>query len=295
MHDGNHQPAFRLVLANEKFLILCLIQEIRKEMSVQKISLKNVTLMGIDCVDFSRLQKVADISMRGIDFADVRLLSSIKSNDSRWVEIAPIRSIEAYSEFCIRNLADHVDTDYVLLIQYDGFVLNPHSWSDDFLKYDYIGAPFHINGEFWFKKYLVPRELEGRNFVGNGGFSLRSRKFLQTSARLAAQGKFSKFHPEDLVLCVFDQHLLLNEGIRFAPYVLAKKFSVEGRTHVYKSQFGFHNFKCTDISDWISKNPQYEIRQEPISKHKHKRRGLIPLLKKLKRMILRNPGNDSDK
>lgn len=258
-------------------------------MSVQKISLKNVTLMGIDCVDFSRLQKVADISMHGIDFADVKLLSSIKSNDSRWVEIDPIRSIEAYSEFCIRNLADHVDTDYVLLIQYDGFVLNPHSWSDEFLNYDYVGAPIHIKGEYWFKKFSIPCELEGSHLVGNGGFCLRSRRFVQTSAKLAAEGKFSKFHPEDLVLCILDQHLLLNEGMRFAPYELAKKFSIEGRSHVYESQFGFHNLKRTNISDWISKNPQYGIKQVPIQKPKHKQHGLFHFIKKLKRMMLRKP------
>jgi hypothetical protein len=253
---------------------------------VEKISLQNVTLMGIDCVDFSRLQKAADISMKGIDFADVKLLSSIKNKDARWVEINHIGSIEAFSEFCIKELTNYVDTDYVLLIQHDGFVLNPYSWSDEFLNYDYVGAPLFIKGEYWFRDYLIPRELEGFHVVGNGGFNLRSKRFVQASARLAAQGKFSKYHPEDLVLCVFHQPLMLNEGMRFAPYEVAKNFSIEGLNEVYQFQFGFHNLMYTDISDWIARNPQYGIRQIPRKKPKRKRHWLMRVLRKLKRLIL---------
>jgi hypothetical protein len=256
---------------------------------VQKLSLNNVTLMGIDCVDFSRLQKVADISMQGIDFGEVKLLSSIKNGDSRWVEIDPICSIEAFSEFCIKKLTDHIDTDYVLLIQHDGFVLNPQSWSDEFLNYDYVGAPFHIKGEFWFRKYLIPREYEGAHMVGNGGFSLRSKSFVQTTARLAEQGKFPTYHPEDLILCIFDRHLLLNEGLKFAPCELAKTFSIEGLDHVYQSQFGFHNLKYTNISDWIDKNPQHGIKRVPIEKSGRKRHGMLRFMGKLKRILLRKP------
>ena len=31
-------------------------------------------------------------------------------------------------------------TPHVLLIQWDGFVVNPSAWSDEFLDFDYVGA-----------------------------------------------------------------------------------------------------------------------------------------------------------
>ena len=61
--------------------------------------------------------------------------------------------LEGYSEFVIRELHKYVDTSHCLLVQWDGYVLNPKSWLPQFLDYDYIGAPW--NG----------------NVVGNGGFS----------------------------------------------------------------------------------------------------------------------------
>jgi len=228
---------------------------------MKKINLEQVTLMGIDCVNIERLQKAMDISQEAIEFGAVKLLSSIKTDDPRLVEIDHIGSIEAFSEFCIKELTRYVDTEFVLLVQHDGFILNPHSWSNTFLRYDYIGAPWYINDEFWFKMFNIPRELTGKHIVGNGGFCLRSKKFLDVSAKLANEGKFKTYHPEDLVMCVYDKELMDAEGVTFAPYDIAKVFSIEGHDEVYDAQFGFHGLKWTDISQWISKNPQYGIEQ----------------------------------
>lgn len=229
---------------------------------MEKIKLSNVTLLGIDCVDIKRLQKAMDISQENIEFAEVKLLSSIQSDDPRWVKIEPINTIEDFSKFCIKDLIKYVDTDYVLLVQHDGFILNPHSWSNDFLDYDYIGAPWYIKENFWFEDFDIPRELEGKHIVGNGGFCLRSKKFLKISSKLANQGKFSKYHPEDLVMCVYDKYLLDKENIKFAPYEIARQFAIEGTDEVYSKQFGFHGFKWTDISNWIEKNPHHQIKNQ---------------------------------
>lgn len=231
---------------------------------MKKIYLNNVTLLGIDCVNIERLQKAIDISQKDIEFADVKLLSSIGNNDPRWVEIDHIGSIEAFSEFCIKDLTNYVDTDYVLLVQHDGFILNPQSWSDTFLDYDYVGAPWFIEDEFWFEEFKIPRILKGQHIIGNGGFNLRSKKFLEISSQLANQNKFSKYHPEDLVLCVFDKKLLDEKGIKFAPYEVAKNFSIEGQDEAYESQFGFHGLRWTDISKWVKQHPEYGIKQEPL-------------------------------
>ena len=226
-----------------------------------KIYLPNVTLLGIDCVDVERLIKALDISSEQIQFADVKLLTSLPTNDKRRVEIPHIGSTEEYSEFCIRRLADYIDTDFVLIVQYDGFVLNPTSWTDEFLNYDYIGAPWFVHDEFWFTKFNFPRNLFDTIVVGNGGFCLRSKKFLEVSSKLADEGAFDKYHPEDVVVCVWDKDKMENAGIKFAPVDIAEKFSIEGSDHVYSNQFGFHGFRWTDISLWIEKNPKWGISQ----------------------------------
>lgn len=234
-----------------------------------KRKLSNVTLIGIDCVNVERLMLAMDICEKEIEFGAVKLLTSLPTNDPRKVEISPIKSIEAYSDFCVRELENYVDTDFVLIVQYDGFILNPQSWNDEFLKYDYIGAPWLV-ADWSVRDFDFPESLLGHWVVGNGGFCLRSKKFVQTCARLAREGKILKTHPEDVVLCVWNRDLFEKEEIRFAPVELAKQFSIEGeeRDGEYKDQFGFHGFSWTDIDMWIEAHPEYPL----IAKQYHKAR-----------------------
>ncbi|MEN9338616.1 MAG: hypothetical protein RI945_341 [Candidatus Parcubacteria bacterium] len=225
---------------------------------MDKIKLPNVTLLGIDCVGIERLIQAMDISQEGIDFGSVKLLTSLNTDDARKVEIPHIASVEEYSRFCIEDLYKYVDTDYVLIIQYDGFVLNPESWTNEFLKYDYIGAPWLV-ADWSITNYNFPENLLGTIVVGNGGFSLRSKKILYTSARLSKERRIPKLHPEDVAMCVWYRNEFENEGIKFAPTEIAKIFSIEGDDGIYKDQFGFHGFRRTDISEWIKKHLEHVL------------------------------------
>lgn len=51
-----------------------------------------------------------------------------------------ISTIDAYSHFVIKQLHSFITTSHCMIIQWDGFVIHPESWSDAFLDYDYIGA-----------------------------------------------------------------------------------------------------------------------------------------------------------
>ena len=160
------------------------------------------------------------------------------SPDIELVEIPPITSIQEYSKFIIKELVNYVDTTHVLCTQWDAFILNCQAWTSEWLEYDYIGAPW------WFH--------DSKN-VGNGGFSLRSKKFLQAACKLPLKG----FHPEDVILCRTYKHLLSSCGIQFASEDSAVKFSLEGNVqHGFKwnGQFGFHDFSMTDISAWEGYN-----------------------------------------
>lgn len=201
------------------------------------LNLDNVTLLGIDCVDIERLIFVSEISQIGINFKEVKLLTHLESNHKNIVKIEKIDTIESYSRFMIKELYKYVDTDYVLIIQHDGFVLNPKAWRDSFLEFDYIGAP----------------SLWG---MGNGGFSLRSKKLLDI---LGSDTEIKHYHPEDRVICETYKSYLESKGIKFATSEIAHIFSVEN--DFWKHQFGFHNADISsyDIEQYTSstKNQTY--------------------------------------
>ena len=49
-----------------------------------------------------------------------------------------ITSLKTYSKFCLTELPSLITTDFVLIIQLDGYILNMDAWKDTFLDYDYI-------------------------------------------------------------------------------------------------------------------------------------------------------------
>jgi hypothetical protein len=230
--------------------------EIIKHKQKSLYNLCNVTLLGIDCVNVERLAEAMNVSQKDIEFGAVKLLTSLPADDKRKIEIPHIGSIEEFSRFCIEDLYKYVDTDYVLLVQYDGFVLNAESWTDEFLKYDYIGAPWLV-ANWSIRDFNFPPETLGTFIVGNGGFCLRSKKFLETSARLSKQGKIPKINPEDVAMCVWYRDEFEKESIKFAPPELASLFSVEGPDNKYKKQFGFHGFSWSGIQVWIDEHQKY--------------------------------------
>jgi hypothetical protein len=139
-----------------------------------------------------------------------------------------------YSPWILRNLTNYIQTDYALTIQYDGFIIDPSLWSRDFLDCDYIGALWPNIGQV--------------NRIGNGGFSLRSKKFLDLSAQI--EYKEGKHKGEDWVACVENNSYMLENGVNFADKILARQFSVEhivddcfydkNKLETYNS-FGFHD------------------------------------------------------
>lgn len=202
-----------------------------------EIELPDVTLIGVDCKDISRLVKAAEYSIRDIRFAEVKLLSSIPSKNKMVRPIGTIRSTQEYSTFIIKELHKHFNTSHALIIQYDGFVLDFKAWNNDWLKFDYIGATW------WYK--------DGMN-MGNGGFSLRSKKLMEM---IANNPEIKELHPEDDAICRRYRAYLESKGIVFAPEEVANRFAIEAYNvpaphNKYSGQFGFHggnvDFKGTD-------------------------------------------------
>ena len=149
-------------------------------------------------------------------------------NNITWKKISPMSLVD-YNKFMIKNLHQYIDTDFCLIIQGDGFVIHPENWTDEFLKYDYIGAPWRNLAHYSFIR------------VGNGGFCLRSKKFLNACKYIQPSG-----FNEDHELCISYRNYFLNSGIKFAPVELAVKFSKEFDIEIpitYEQCFGFHGNK----------------------------------------------------
>jgi hypothetical protein len=135
--------------------------------------------------------------------------------------------ISDYSRFCLYNLTDWVNSEFCLIFQDDGFILNPNLWNDSFYEYDYIGSPWPL--------YMGWPE-EGKQ-VGNGGFSLRSFR-LQTI--IATDKNIEITSPEDEIIGRLYRHYLENGyGFNFADEETADKFAYELRPPIYDT-FGFH-------------------------------------------------------
>ncbi|RAR66020.1 hypothetical protein C7401_103327 [Paraburkholderia unamae] len=189
------------------------------------VDLRNVTLCAVDTINAGLAARALDISMAQCAFGDAILFTDASvPTQARIVSIDRLRSREAYSTFLLKQLAQHIATPWVLVVQWDGYVLDGARWSDRFLDYDYIGA-------HW------PHRNDGMS-VGNGGFSLRSLRLL----RALADDRFAipESPVEDDLICRTWRPMLEAEyGIRFAPVDVAKRFSYEGDPPG-RPTFGFH-------------------------------------------------------
>ena len=190
------------------------------------LNLSNVTLLCVETREPELANWAINRCLSGIQFGKVVLITNlgrvnIKRVDIDYVQAPPIKTTKDYSEFLLTGLEQYVEGTHVLVIQWDSFVIHPQLWSNEYLQYDYIGPvwPHH-------------RETP----VGNGGFSLRSKKLLQ----VIQQPGFIKKHPEDYCICADNRGFLEKYDIKIAPVKLAEQFAVE-RT-LWHEAFGFHGF-----------------------------------------------------
>ena len=191
---------------------------------MDRLKLHNVTLLSIDDVDTNASIELFLSLFSRIEFGDAMLFSS-KASISQTRNLPflrksdPINNIFDYNKFLIKESYKSVNTTHVLVVQRDGYPVNTHGWKDQFLLYDYIGAPW-------------PDGL-----VGNGGFSLRSKRLFNEVDNF----EDLRFDiPEDTLICHphYLGEKLRSSGIKFAPHDLAMKFSAENR--IWTGEFGFH-------------------------------------------------------
>lgn len=199
----------------------------------EKITLDNVTLFAAYGNKFEETQKAINKSCKHIDFAKI-----VNIYDPR------INSILKYSQFILEEMPYAIDTEFVLIIQWDGFVINHKAWDTNFLKYDYIGAPWPPWG----------------NLCGNGGFSLRSKKFLKLQKEIVNRMDYEALRrmplikdtlAEDFILTYIYREFFESNGCVISPYEVGSKFSVEVEEYDKNNlPFGFHGQHHPELIDY---------------------------------------------
>jgi Protein of unknown function (DUF5672) len=190
-----------------------------------RLELPSVTLCAVASVNLSATITAMVKCLENIKFYDAILFTDIAIDnahpDINIIQIDHIGSINQYSKFLIEKLHNYIKSNHCLIVQWDGFIVNFDQWDDEYIQYDYIGAPW-------------PQFTDGRD-VGNGGFSLRSRRLMEFCSKLP----ITDTKAEDVMICRENRTLLESQGMRFAPRTIAERFAYE-RGRPACATFGFH-------------------------------------------------------
>lgn len=128
-------------------------------------------------------------------------------------------------------------TSHVLLMEWDAGLRNIECWSDEFLQYDYIGAPWVFSLGLRYRKHTV----------GNGGFLLMSKKLVD---HIYEQRGAHKMHT-DMEVAQSNRIRLENEiGAKWASEEVAIRFSYEHYGHAGHRIRALPSFGYHDIFNW---------------------------------------------
>lgn len=162
----------------------------------------------------TRIAKFGDVIF--FSYRDPRILPACG-----WkVVMIPKLDLQGWNLFVNREVPKYITTPFCLSVHEDGFIVDPSMWTDDFLRYDYIGAPWPDG------------------VVGNQGFCIESKKLLEVKRRLPHLRNDADI-PSDVFVCRKHRSRLERAGVTFAPTALAERFSTE----MYgddRPSFGFH-------------------------------------------------------
>lgn len=216
--------------------------------------MKNITIIAASDIKLNQTINSLLISSKCLNPSECILFSSKKLNKDlsskgiKYQNIPPIKSMKDYSDFIIFELHKYIKTSHVLIVQWDGFIINPKKWEEFFLDYDYIGAPLIPRNN----SNSYARDSNGDFYIiGNGGFSLRSKRLLEAPFRYnLTDDKRHTNHHEDGFFSVFHRKFLESKKFKWAPYQIAKLFSIESPlsfSELIELPFGFHGKKLLPI------------------------------------------------
>lgn len=175
-------------------------------------------------------ERVLQQCCSGIKFGSVVQICTQSPKDSQFPYVLVPESNWHEGQRFQSYLIDHFfDTEFVLHVETDGYPVNFEKWDNKFLEYDYLGAPW-------------PTQYTQNNRVGNGGCSLRSKRF----TRLCSDYRNEYVHgmSSDIWFCQY-MYSDFKKKIRYGDLETAIRFSFELPVPefpewTWKDSFGFH-------------------------------------------------------
>lgn len=219
------------------------------------IELAQITLVAMASVDIYETIKALKYSSKKIKFGKVILISNKKPwylpRNIDYAYTPKTKDMYEWSYKILYKLHEYIDTNYIILIHSDGFIVNPDKWRDEYLNYDYIGSPWPIPEDGFSYK-----DAKGRfSRVGNS-VSIRSKKILELPTKLDLPWEpIDGYWHEDGFLCCNNKVLLEEYGVKYAPLDVAKYFAHESMIAEIEgiTPFAFHRYLGTN-----SKYPKFK-------------------------------------
>lgn len=139
-----------------------------------------------------------------------------------------LNTISDLNIFCIKDLYRYIDTPHFLIVQPDGFIIHPELWNDEWLNYDYIGAPWEDP---------VMRDKKGNPGIGNGGFCLRSKTLAEFVSKKYMIVPLPLVYNED---GYYSNKLNNESNLKYPTVEMALSFSQEEIVNEKIVPFGIH-------------------------------------------------------
>ena len=179
------------------------------------MTVNDVTLVTIETMYHGLAKRAMEETLSRVPFKNVLVFSDQDFlPGSKHVQIEH-GNMFSYCNLLLKGMLEHVETSHVIFQQWDAMVHDGSKWRDYFLQNDYIGATW-------------PWRPHGQN-VGNGGFSLRSRRLLEALQAPHLQMNIFGEHgvQEDNYIGIVWRPELEAQGIEYAPAPVADQFSQE--------------------------------------------------------------------
>lgn len=224
------------------------------------LELEEVTLFNLDAVNPGRSLQAMLYTLKFVRFGEVVLATDpcFASNlqlDRYGIRLLPVHQSHEkiqgpsrmyFKDYELQALTApgmSLSTDFVLFQEWDAAVLNPAAWDNAWLRVDYLGALWpHFYEPGW------PPMCSGFR-VGNGGFSLRSKRLCQLITQAVnLWNDDPALMSSDQWMCRTMRPWLETNGIVFGTEEQAVRFSCEDA--IYTGQFGFHGKATAKMNGW---------------------------------------------
>lgn len=222
-----------------------------------KLQLPEITLVAMTSVNIRETIKAMKYSMRGIDFGDAVIITHKKPlglpADIRYAHTDELKNIDDFNYKMVYELGGYISTDYAMIVHADGYIVHPEMWREEFLDYDYIGAPWPLPNEGDTTTY---RDKDGNICRVGNSVGIRSKRLMDfpKKANIPWVGEYAfgkMWYHEDGFICCKIKHLLEAEGMQIAPLEVAKYF---GHEHMIPEVQGITPF-C--FHKWAGTNAKY--------------------------------------